>query len=327
MNPAYRSLQFYIYASLVLFIVLCLTLYGLFNRISTPPRVTARERVIIADTSVSATIGEGKVIKIFGYTSPKSLVQVSHNQLQNHTYADDTGYFELTDFLPLLIKGLCVYAQDQLGRTTQPVCLPPLDLTHSNEVGPILLPPTISLAQNIYYSSEEIVISGQTIPESKVYLSSFIEKPRAKGGLSIPAVETRADSFGNYSVATKPTSNDSYRLFVRTDYLDQLSPLSNKLLITVYPFWLVFLQTIFLMLAFLKSYLLEMLIIIEMLLLALYVLRKFILVRFVFGRHTALAIIKSHSTEIEVFQEDLPILRTELALSVNNPARQLLVKP
>lgn len=326
MNPAHRSLRFYLYSSIYLLVLLILTLYGLLTRLQSPPHVTARERIITADMSVSATIGVGKIIKIFGYTSPKSLVQVSHNQLRNHTYADDTGYFELVDFLPLEVKGLCIYAQDQLGRTTQPVCLPTLDLSHSDKIGPVLLPPTISLAQNIYHTADEIIISGQTIPQSQVYLSSFIEKPQAKGGFSIPPVETRADSLGNYSLSTKPNSNDSYRLFVRTDYLDQLSPLSNKLLVTVYPFWLVFLQGIFLVLSFLKSYLLEILIVTEMLMLILYLLRKFILTPFLIPNHATLALVDADTRQIELFYDPLPILRNQVSLAVYDTSAQSLVK-
>lgn len=320
---ALKSLRTYIYSAIFLSFILVVTLYGLFIRFEEDHISYARERSISAETQVSATIGKGKLIKIFGYTSPKSLVKLTHTSLQNHTYADDTGYFQFVDFLPFIVEGLCISSQDQFGRTTQPVCLPTLDLNYTDEIGPILLPPTISLGQSIHYIADEVIISGQTIPNTDIVVSSFVDKSNDGGAFTLPNLEARADEGGNYSVVTNASTAENYRTFVRVDYLEQLSPLSNKLLIKIYPYWYVFLQGIYMLLSFLKSNLIEFLIISELIMLTAWMLRKYLFIPF-FG-HLPSEIVLREKSMIERI-ESYPVLRLNTAIELYDKNSRSLIK-
>lgn len=180
--------------------------------------------------TISARI-PANTLTIFGYTSPNSRVELSSSKTFAVTYSHSDGYFIFDQIvLPRQSQDLCLTAQDESNRISNPVCIPEPPITNSyTEIGPILLSPTLSLDLQNQYSS------GQSIPNSviQVYLYqqsspfSFVKKVEA---FSLPIFETKSDSQGNYSLNLPNTTATNYRIFATAQYFDTNSPKSNTLL-------------------------------------------------------------------------------------------------
>ncbi|MBM3205760.1 hypothetical protein FJZ41_02870, partial [Candidatus Shapirobacteria bacterium] len=133
---------------------------------------------------VSAAIGEPK-LTLWGYSSPNSLVQLQGERVAEETIAQSDGYF-LFDriFLPLPnpdYPELCLSAIDTQSRISFPVCLPPLPVgLFDLSVGPVLLPPTISLEKGFFLPKEQISAEGLTIPNTQVNIFLANEISRKK---------------------------------------------------------------------------------------------------------------------------------------------------
>jgi len=128
---------------------------------------------ISKDVGVWAFLGECR-FNLYGYTSPKALVTIEGAGIYDQTYSDDQGYFQFASrFSPFSPREACLSAKDQFGRTSPPTCLPPFPVKYDVSIGPVILPPTLSLDKQNYYLGDEIVLAGQTIPDSEVNLSMF----------------------------------------------------------------------------------------------------------------------------------------------------------
>lgn len=203
----------------------------------------------LKSVSIQADIPENTVT-IFGYTSPSSRVELGSAKAFAVTYSQPDGYFIFDHIiLPKHPQDYCLTSTDESLRQNQATCLPEPPLTNSyTEIGPILLPPTISLDLSQNFSS------GQSIPNTtiKVYLYqqssglNFIKKAQA---FSLPVFETNTDSQGNYSLSIPDTTPTNYRLFSVVNYLESDSPKSNTLLYHP-PFSYFYLYLILLLLVF-----------------------------------------------------------------------------
>lgn len=128
-----------------------------------------------AGLEMSLSIGEYR-FNLFGYSSPSALITFSGMGIFDQTYADEKGYFEFKNrFSPFSPREACLTARDQLGRLTAPVCLPPFPTRYDLSIGPVILPPTVSVNAQNYYQGDEVKLSGQTIPNSEVKFSVFAE--------------------------------------------------------------------------------------------------------------------------------------------------------
>lgn len=179
---------------------------------------------------ISANI-PASTVTIFGYTSPNSRVELSSSKAFAVTYSQSDGYYVFDHIiLPRHSQDLCLTSLDESNRLNNPTCIsePPL-YNNFTSIGPILLSPTLSLDLQNQYSS------GQSIPNStiKLYLYqedspfSLIKKVEA---FSIPILETKTDSQGNYSLNLPNTVATNYRIFSTAIHLDANSPKSNTLL-------------------------------------------------------------------------------------------------
>lgn len=184
----------------------------------------------LKSVSIQAEIPENTVT-IFGYTSPSSRVELGSAKAFAVTYSQSDGYFIFDHIiLPKHPQDYCLTSTDESFRQNQATCLPEPPLTNSyTEIGPVLLPPTISLDLSQNFSS------GQSIPNTtiKVYLyqqSSNFKLIKNANAFSIPIIETKTDSQGNYSLSIPDTSPTNYRLFSVVNYLESDSPKSNTLL-------------------------------------------------------------------------------------------------
>jgi len=132
--------------------------------------------------NVSFSLGENR-FTLFGYSSPQAQVTLDGMGVFDQTQADYRGYFEFVNrFSPFSPREACLTAKDQFGRLSTPVCLPAFPTDKNVTIGPVIMPPTLSLDKSDYYVGDEVVLSGQTIPNSDVNLSMFTDDKSTKTG-------------------------------------------------------------------------------------------------------------------------------------------------
>lgn len=203
-----------------------------------------------SSVSVTASVGGQNRVTINGYTSPKSRVELSSPKVFSVTYSDDSGYFIFDKaVLPNNPSDLCLSSIDQNFRYTTPVCIPaPPPQNSSTDIGPILLPPTISLENDKINPHSTVITSGQAIPNSAVNLNfykvndSALSFPKKVQAYSLPTITAVSDSQGNYSLSLPTAYSSSYRLYASSKFKDNYSPKSNTLLYILPSLFYIFLQ-------------------------------------------------------------------------------------
>ncbi len=186
--------------------------------------------------SVSASVGEARVT-IFGYTSKQNKVEISNPYVYATTFSDEKGYFTFDRILiPKKSTDLCLTVIDKYEQQSTPVCLPPPPASnyHTN-IGPILLPPTLSLSKDKINPHQTIMSLGQAIPQSTVEIHLFKNKdnaplaPKEVQAYSLPVLTLQADAEGNFSFNIPTVYQTNFRLFANNIYLEAASPKSNTL--------------------------------------------------------------------------------------------------
>ncbi len=202
-----------------------------------------------ASTTVTASIGENRVT-IFGYTSPNSRVELSSPKVFAVTYSNPEGYFIFDKaILPRNPSDLCLISFDNHGRTTSPTCIPPPPLyNYHTDIGPILLPPTISLENNQIDPNSTVISSGQAIPTSTVSINFYKVNnsgqsfPKEAQAYSLPPLTASTDILGNFSLNLPTAYSSDYRLYASTKFKDNYSPKSNTIIYFLPSFFSLFLQ-------------------------------------------------------------------------------------
>ena len=278
-----------IFGLLILSFVIIFNLFIKFKQQSDTYALTWQKQ---SDVKISLSIGEFR-FTLYGYSSPKSLVSISGMGIYDQTYSDETGYFQFKNrFSPLSPREACLTSKDQFGRISSPVCLPPFPIKYNVTIGPVLLSPTISLntplTGNEYYQGDEIILSGQTIPNSEVKFSTFIDEKKSLvnylTGLiwkpayayTFPHLTTVADEKGNFSLSLPSSTSELFRIMAQTNYQTQESPESIKLHLKVLPVWMIIIKFFLFILTLLQSRLLESIITGEFIILAVYLLRRYL---------------------------------------------------
>jgi len=235
--------------------------------------------------TVSASIGNFR-FTLDGYSSPGALVTIQGMGIYDQTFANRDGYFQFSNsFSPFSPREACLTAQDQLGRLTSPVCLPPFSTNRNITIGPVILPPTVSMDKDVYYVGDEAILSGQSIPNSQIVLSTFVKNksPRIITQIvkpvyadTIPQLTIKTDAKGNYSVALPSSSDEAMRLFTQTKYNEQPSAQSINLNIKIWPVWMMVINFFKLIFLLLKPRLLELIILVQLIGLIIYLLKRFL---------------------------------------------------
>ena len=270
----------------LLFLLILITAMSLINHASKNKYNIAGAKTTSYESTISAFIGEYR-FTLFGYTSPKALVTFQGLGIFDQTYADETGYFEFKNrFSPFLPREACLTAQDQLGRLTKPVCLPPFPVNYNVTIGPVLMPPTLSLDKSDYWVGDEVFLSGQSIPESNISLSTFTDEKNSLlsqvinkinpqvYAFSLPKLETKTDKKGNFSIALTSSSAKKIRLFAQTKFQNENSPKSVNLTFKILPWWMIIFKFFIFLWLLIKPRLLEIFILIELIFLLIYFLRS-----------------------------------------------------
>lgn len=273
--------------------------------------VAGKSTIYYPPITISARIGAEGQFNLFGYTSPQALVSLDAIGAHDETRADQNGYFAFTNHLsPFFPQESCLTAQDQLGRLSTPTCLPPFPNNYDVEVGPIILPPTTSFDKSDYFVGDEVLLTGQTIPNTHVDLSMFAEEKdssrivtllhgyiakknhwlfkqlnnltmkqfnliKTVNAFSFPELTTKSDSKGNFSIALPSSASKTYRLFTQTNFQTQASPKSTTLKLKILPVWMIVIKIFLLFWSIIKSRLLELIIIIEIIAVVHYLLKYY----------------------------------------------------
>ncbi len=264
-----------------------------------PPKQPSGSTVLGQKTSssdpitVSASIGQYR-FTLFGYTSPTSLVSFQGLGIYDQTFSDKSGYFEFKNrFSPFSPREACLTSQDQFGRLTKPVCLPPFPTSYNVSIGPVIMPPTASLdppAGGDYFIGDEVILSGQTIPNTKVDLSMFTKNKAVKNPImaksffslvkpvnafTFPQLITKSDDQGNFSIALPSSNSKTFRLFTNVNYKNQASPKSISLSLKILPIWMIIIKMFLLLWSVIKSRLFEIIILGELVAIAYYLYRRY----------------------------------------------------
>lgn len=266
------------------------------------------------NVELSAQVGAAQRcnLNLFGYSSPRALVTLEGVGIYGQVYADNSGYFEFKNYcMPISSTEACLSSQDQFGRNSNPTCLPPFPANQSNIViGPIILAPTLSFEKPDYFMGDEIVLSGQTIPNSEVDLSVFTKdrfealntKSEAPNkfefrnlrfiwdlgfrisnfnliepveAFTFPALSAKTDKYGNFSLSLPSSNPQTFRLFAQTNYLKSPSAKSNMLNLNILPWWMIIVKIFAFLFALIRPRLIEIVIALQLIILAGYIIRRY----------------------------------------------------
>lgn len=199
--------------------------------------------------TVTATVGQPK-LTIYGYTSPGAKVLLTGKQVADQTTADNDGYFIMEHvYFPEPKMGypeVCLNAVDVRKRISFPTCLPriPLNIPLEITVGPVLLPPTVSIGKNTLQIGEQVIAKGATFPNSDVIVSManneagtsvLIKKANA---FFLPKYETISNQSGEFELNLPSVRSSSWRVFATANFQqDYPSPKSNTLSFRVMNWW------------------------------------------------------------------------------------------
>ena len=249
------------------------TLYLILYTLYSPNQVVAAaENPQSYKITVSATIGESR-LTLFGWTSPQSLVELQGQRVSESVIANDQGYFFFDRILlprpTLHLRGggappsagrhlggelgypeLCLTSTDTQSRISFPTCLPPLPLgPFEISIGPVLLPPTLSLSKGNFLPNEQVIAQGLTIPDSEVniFLANDISKKSLISqflnilispinAYSLPRYQIRSDETGHFEF-NLPASKAEWKIFAAATYLGSPSPKSNTLTFRILGWW------------------------------------------------------------------------------------------
>ena len=248
------------------------------------------QKTASGSTTVSVSIGIYR-FTLFGYTSPEALVSLQGMGIVDETIADSLGYFEFNNrFSPFSPREACLTSRDQFGRLSAPVCLPPFPTRYNTRIGPVLMPPTISFDKNDYFMGDQILLSGQGIPDTDVDFSVFIDDkqsfvkyltnsfsfPKPAYALTFPKLVTKSDTDGNFSLSIPSSNPDIYRLFAQSSFKKEASPKSITLNVKILPIWMLIIKFLLFLFSLLKSHLLEFLILAQLFSIIIYFLRRYL---------------------------------------------------
>jgi len=258
--------------------------------LSFPSPANSQTSTINREIRISAAIGEPK-LTLFGYTSPQTLVKLEGQQVSEETRANQEGFFLFDQvFLPRpdpLYPELCLISLDQQQRTSFPVCLPPLPpLPFHFSIGPILLPPTLSLDKGFFLPNEQIKAQGMAAPLAKITIHFANQKkstfPLANlkekiippvNALFLPQYQVQANEQGHFELNLPTNQPHHWRVFASAELLNSPSPKSNTLHFKILTrwewFWLKIKTFLLGLLAFLKPYLWEIIIISQIIIISL----------------------------------------------------------
>lgn len=205
--------------------------------------VTYLEKTIVSPSVIiSATIGIPKMT-LWGYGPANSVVEVVGTGVDQQTTSQSDGYYSF-DLIylhdTLSFPELCITAVDSDGRVTPPTCIPPIEEgNYFYNVGPVILPPTISLGAPETNPGSQVSAQGTTIPDTEIVIK-LAQGETGKTSFKlvsevlafyIPSYTVTSDSKGNYSFNMPVKPGRIWRVFAFNNYEGNPSPKSNTLVL------------------------------------------------------------------------------------------------
>lgn len=255
----------------------------------TPAVLSIQE--ISRSTQVSAFVGEFR-FTLTGYTSPFARVVLEGQGIFDETVADAYGRFTfLNKFSPLSPREACITAYDTDGRSSKPVCLPPFSVNKNVVIGPILLPPTLSVNQDSFIMNDYGILTGKAAPESLVSIDLYTDRAANKINLT-----TLSDGSGDYSLTLPTERQATLRMFTQNAHKELSSDTSNTLVLHILPIWKLIMKHLALLMKFLLRYWLPVALFIEgLILLVLWLLGKRSVYPLALRPHNELTVTSTHS--------------------------------
>jgi len=268
------------------------------------------------DVKVTATIGDSH-LNLYGYTSPQALVTLEGMGILDHSYADNEGYFQFsTLFSSKSSREACLSSKDQLGRSSSPVCLPPFPAGNDVSVGPVIMPPTISLNSQNYYMGDQVILSGQAVPNTEVSLSMFGDNEKTSNfalirpveAFTFPELKIKSDNKGNFSINLPSSNPKKFRLFAQANFMKSISANSINLNFDILPIWMIVVKYFLFFISLLYPRLLEIVILFEI--------------------GYVLYTLKNHFHEkaIIIYQGQLPMVEASSLPSIISTAKKSLIE-
>lgn len=243
---------------------------------------------ITRSTQVSAFIGEFR-FSLTGYTSPYARVIFEGQGIFDETFADKYGKFTfLNRFSPLSSREACLTAHDTDGRSTRPLCLPPFSVKKNVVIGPVLLPPTVSVTQDVYLVHDYGGLSGKAAPDSSVAIDLYSDNTK------IP-LTTYTDASGDYSISLPTEREKTLRAYSINHYADLISDKSTTLTMHILPVWQYILKSLTLIARYLKDFALPLILLVECLILV---------GLFLWGRHHSYPLMIRPESRLDVRPKD-----------------------
>jgi len=223
-----------------------------------PAPIRAAENPSGVQITVWATIGEPK-LTVFGWTSPQALVELKGQRVSELAVADETGYFYFDRvFLPPPKPNypeICLSVVDRASRISSfPTCLPPLPPKLGEiRVGPVLLPPTLSLEKGEFLPGQQVKATGATFPKSKVKiflansasnLASHLPGVKEAYALFLPQYEIQSDQQGNFEFNLPASYPQNWKVYATAEFQGSPSPKSVSLSFRVLGWWAWFWQRV-----------------------------------------------------------------------------------
>lgn len=224
-----------------LFLLIFLTFIAVPNKVRAD--VTYLEKTIVSPSVIiSATIGIPKMT-LWGYGPANSVVEVTGTGVDQKTTSQSDGYYSF-DLIYLhdsmSFPELCITAVDLDGRVTPPTCIPPIEEgNYFYNVGPVILPPTISLGAPETNPGSQVSAQGTAIPNTEI----VVKLAQGETGTTsfklvsevlafyIPSYTVTSDSKGNYSFNMPIKPGRTWRVFAFNNYEGNPSPKSNTLVL------------------------------------------------------------------------------------------------
>jgi hypothetical protein len=216
-----------------------------------PGPIRAAENPSEVQITVWATIGEPK-LTVFGWTSPQALVELKGQRVSELAVADETGYFYFDRvFLPPPKPNypeICLSVVDRASRISSfPTCLPPLPPKLGEiRVGPVLLPPTLTLEKGEFLPGQQVKATGATFPKSKVKiflansapnLVSHLPGVKEAYALFLPQYEIQSDQQGNFEFNLPASYPQNWKVYATAEFQGSPSPKSVSLSFRVLGWW------------------------------------------------------------------------------------------
>lgn len=190
------------------------------------------------DVRVSAFIGEG-VLELFGYGPPNAKIKLEGSSIYESTTSNKNGYFIFKNVrIKIQKQQVCLQAYTKMGASSQPVCLT-IPLKKYVRIGPIILPPIVSLNKRKFTINDFAIIEGSTVPNTAVSVKFFrtdIDE-RSTNGISLPKLETKSNNDGQFSVNVPSNTDQRLRFYAQTELDESTSGKSTTLTIDILPLW------------------------------------------------------------------------------------------